>query len=120
MRGPRQASGKALQFAVLQFATGNIDYQGMICPLLFRSFAVSVALISFAWAGIVEDIRGALDQNNFAAANDELQSYLGQRGVTPEYVEAYSWLARAALTALSTSAAVPDATCAITSSVEGS
>jgi thiol-disulfide isomerase/thioredoxin len=72
--------------------------QDMVCRLLLRSFAVSVALITFAWAGIVEDIRGALDQNNFAAANAELQSYLGQRGVTPEYVEAYSWLARAAFT----------------------
>src|ERR1700732_602400 len=98
MGGLGRLSGKRPHFAVLQFATGNIHYQGMICQLLFPSFAVSAALIGFAWAGIVEDIRGALDQNNFAAANAELQSYRGQRGVTPEYVEAYSWLARAALT----------------------
>src|SRR5260370_31640236 len=83
---------------VLQFAPENIHDQGMICQLLFRSLAVSVALITFAWAGIVEDIPRALEQNNFAAANAELQSDLGQRAVTPEYVEAYSWLARAALT----------------------
>src|ERR1700737_5049902 len=70
----------------------------MIRRLLFRSLAVSVAVITLAWAGVVEDIRSDLDQNNFAAANAELQSYRGQRGVTPEYVEAYSWLARAALT----------------------
>jgi thiol-disulfide isomerase/thioredoxin len=82
----------------LQFAAGNSHYQGMVCRLFFRSFAVSFALITFAWAGIVEDVRSSLDQNNFAAANAELQSYLGQRGVTPEYVEAYSWLPRAALT----------------------
>jgi thiol-disulfide isomerase/thioredoxin len=98
MGGPGRLSEKRPHFAVLQSATGNIHYQGMICRLLFRSLAVSVALITLAWAGIVEDIRGALDQNNFAAANAELQSYWGQRGVTPEYVEAYSWLARAALT----------------------
>src|SRR5260370_4096012 len=70
----------------------------MICRLLFRSFAVGVALITFAWAGIGEEYRGAMDQNNFVATNAELQSYLEQRGVTPEYGEAYSWLARAALT----------------------
>src|SRR6266436_144119 len=93
-----QAVGKKAAVAVLQFAIGNIHDQGMICQSLFRSFAVSVALTTCAWAGIVEDIRGALDQNNFAAANAELQSYYGQRGVTPEYIEAYSWLARAALT----------------------
>lgn len=52
-----------------------------------------------AWAGIVEDVRTALAQNNFSAADSFLTSYRSQNGVTPEYVEAYSWMARAALNA---------------------
>ncbi|MGB8835010.1 MAG: hypothetical protein WCC95_22850, partial [Candidatus Sulfotelmatobacter sp.] len=50
-----------------------------------------------AWAGIVEDVRGALADNSFVAANIFLKSYQGKNGVDGEYVEAYSWLARAAL-----------------------
>jgi thiol-disulfide isomerase/thioredoxin len=50
-----------------------------------------------ASAGVVEDVRGALAQNNFAAAGDELRAYRNANGVNGEYVEAYSWMARAAL-----------------------
>jgi thiol-disulfide isomerase/thioredoxin len=50
-----------------------------------------------AWAGIVDDVRMSLAQNNFSAAESELNSYRSGRGVTAEYLEAYSWLARAAL-----------------------
>jgi thiol-disulfide isomerase/thioredoxin len=52
-----------------------------------------------AWAGIVDDVRASLAQNNFSAAEAELNSYRGAQGVTPEYLEAYSWLGRAALQA---------------------
>src|SRR5579864_8168284 len=52
---------------------------------------------SAAWAGIVDNVRYALAQNNFSAAESALNSYRSNRGVDPEYVEAYSWLARAAL-----------------------
>jgi thiol-disulfide isomerase/thioredoxin len=62
--------------------------------------ALSVfALSASARAGIVEDVRLSLMQNNFSAAEAELNSYQSVRGVTPEYLEAYSWLARAALDA---------------------
>lgn len=54
---------------------------------------------SLAWAGIVENVRYALMQNNFAAAEAQLNSYRSQRGTDPEYLEAYSWLARAELDA---------------------
>ena len=57
------------------------------------------ALLASASAGIVEDIRGALGQNNFPAAEAELKAYQTRNGVTPEYIEAYSWMARAALSA---------------------
>jgi thiol-disulfide isomerase/thioredoxin len=52
-----------------------------------------------AWAGIVEDVRGELAQRNFSAAEAELNSYRARNGVTGEYVEAYSWIARAAFDA---------------------
>jgi thiol-disulfide isomerase/thioredoxin len=54
---------------------------------------------STAWAGIVDNVRMALQQNNFSAAEAELNHYRGQRGVDGEYLEGYSWLARAALDA---------------------
>ncbi|SPF43588.1 Redoxin domain protein [Candidatus Sulfotelmatobacter kueseliae] len=57
----------------------------------------SVALTASAWAGIVDEVRLALLRNSFSAAESELNSYRSQQGLTPEYVEAYSWLARAAL-----------------------
>ncbi len=62
-------------------------------------FLAWLALAASAWAGIVDNVRLALAQNNFSAAESELDSYHNARGVTPEYLEAYSWLARAALDA---------------------
>ena len=52
---------------------------------------------SAAWAGIVDNVRIALAQNNFSAAEAQLNSYRNQRGVDGEYLEAYSWMARAEL-----------------------
>src|ERR1700740_727327 len=49
------------------------------------------------WAGIVESVRSALAQNNFAGAEAQLNSYRNQRGADAEYLEAYSWMGRAAL-----------------------
>jgi thiol-disulfide isomerase/thioredoxin len=58
--------------------------------LLFLSAVV-------ASAGIIEDVGNALARNNFSAAESELSAYRTAQGVTPEYLEAYSWMARAAL-----------------------
>ena len=63
----------------------------------FRAVSVLFLLPAFAWGGIVDNVRIALAQNNFAAAESELNSYRDGRGVTPEYIEAYSWLSRVAL-----------------------
>jgi thiol-disulfide isomerase/thioredoxin len=49
-----------------------------------------------AQAGIVDSVRIALMQNNFAGAEAQLNSYRTQRGVDAEYLDAYSWLGRAA------------------------
>ena len=63
----------------------------------FRKLLVLIALVGSAWAGVVEDVRGALAQHSFTSADSELASYVAKNGVTGEYVEAYSWMARAAL-----------------------
>jgi thiol-disulfide isomerase/thioredoxin len=62
-----------------------------------RILLVSVLLTALAWAGIVDDVRAALAQNNFSAAEAALNSYRGQQGVSAEYLEAYSWMGRQAL-----------------------
>jgi thiol-disulfide isomerase/thioredoxin len=62
-----------------------------------RSFFAVFFLTAAAWAGIVEDVRGALANNSFVAAQMFLKTYRAKNGVTPEYVDAYSWQARAAL-----------------------
>lgn len=49
-----------------------------------------------AHAGIVDDVRVQVGQNSYSAAEGELRDYRAQHGVTPEYVEAWSWMARGA------------------------
>ena len=63
-----------------------------------RVFLILIVLSASACrAGIVESVRYALAQNNFAAAEAQLNSYRNQHGADAEYLEAYSWLGRAAL-----------------------
>jgi len=65
-----------------------------------RTLIFSILLTtSSAWAGIVENVRYALAQNNFSAAEAELNTYRNRRGADAEYAEAYSWMARYALEA---------------------
>jgi len=64
-----------------------------------RKVALLLVLVAPAWAGVVEEVRTALAQNSFSAAEAQLNSYRARNGVTPEYVEAYSWMGRAALNA---------------------
>lgn len=63
----------------------------------FRILLVTLALTASAWAGIIDDVRSRLEQNNFSAAEAALNSYRSQQGINPEYLEAHSWLGRAAL-----------------------
>jgi thiol-disulfide isomerase/thioredoxin len=63
-----------------------------------RIFLIAILLTASAsWAGIVESVRFSLSQNNFAAAEAQLDSYRNERGADAEYLEAYSWMGRAAL-----------------------
>jgi thiol-disulfide isomerase/thioredoxin len=65
----------------------------------FKAFLIIFLLSSFAFADLVTDVRTALAQQDFSAANSELQSYRLQRGVDPQYLEALSWMARGYLSA---------------------
>jgi thiol-disulfide isomerase/thioredoxin len=69
--------------------------------MMFRKVALFVLLFAglscSAFAGIVQDVRTALAQKNFSQAEAEMQSYRSHLGVTPEYLEALSWMARQAL-----------------------
>jgi thiol-disulfide isomerase/thioredoxin len=67
--------------------------------MYFRKLLILLALVTPASAGVVENVRTALAQNNFSAAEAQLNSYRSGNGVTPEYIEAYSWMGRAALDA---------------------
>lgn len=45
---------------------------------------------------MVDDVRVQVGQNNYSAAESELRDYKAKHGVTPEYLEALSWMARGA------------------------
>ncbi len=54
-----------------------------------------------AVASLVGDVRQALARNDFAGAEKILDGVRSQKGVTPEWIEAHSWLGRGALAAKS-------------------
>src|SRR5262249_31075637 len=62
-----------------------------------RTLLAFITLTVSAYAGIVDDVREALAARDFSAAEANLNSYRSKQGVTAEYVEAYSWVAREAL-----------------------
>ena len=58
---------------------------------------ILVLTLEAAAAGIVSEVRAAIAQKNYALAERHLESYRAQYGVTPEMIEALSWLGRGAL-----------------------
>jgi thiol-disulfide isomerase/thioredoxin len=62
-----------------------------------RLLVVLLFLSSASFAGISDNVRDALAQGNVSAAEADLRTYRGQQGLTPDYVEALSWMARASL-----------------------
>ena len=59
--------------------------------------AILAALLPMtAGAGIIDDVRVQVGQNNYSAAESELRDFRARHGVTPEYLEALSWVARGA------------------------
>jgi thiol-disulfide isomerase/thioredoxin len=63
-----------------------------------RLLAASL-LAAAAWADVVTDVRVALSKSDLPQAESLVQSYRAQRGVTPEMLEALSWLGRGSLAA---------------------
>jgi thiol-disulfide isomerase/thioredoxin len=59
--------------------------------------AFVLLLTASAFGGIVDDVRQSLAQANFSGAESQLKSYKEAKGITPEYLEALSWMGRAAL-----------------------
>ncbi len=49
-----------------------------------------------AQGDLINDVQMQLSRGSFASAEAELRSYKAQQGATPEYLEALSWMARAA------------------------
>ena len=83
---------------LLEFLGGlRLRAVSFIIEDMLRQLAIILVLASAAFAGIIDDVRGSLAQNNFTAAESELNAYKAKLGVTPEYLEALSWMGRAAL-----------------------
>jgi thiol-disulfide isomerase/thioredoxin len=53
--------------------------------------------ISAQTATIIPDVRGAIKANDFAAGDRLLASYRGANGITPDFLEALSWMGRGTL-----------------------
>ena len=72
----------------------------MRIPVRYLLRLTAVGLVTAASLGaqtsLVDNIRNLLAHNAFSTAEAELNTYKSQHGVTPEYLEALSWMARAA------------------------
>lgn len=67
--------------------------------MVSRLIAILLILSSASFAGIADDVHEALARGNSSAAESELAAYRKQQGVTADYLEALSWMARASLQA---------------------
>src|ERR1041385_4909343 len=64
--------------------------------MLSRIFALIISLAAAGSASVISDVRGSIARNDFAGASEAIRSYRAARGVTPEMLEALSWMARGA------------------------
>ncbi len=62
-------------------------------------FSACLLFVGLSPADVVDDVRSALAAGNFSTAESVLNSYRGQHGADPAYLEALSWMARGALAA---------------------
>jgi thiol-disulfide isomerase/thioredoxin len=61
---------------------------------MLRKLIPALLLAATAMATVVTDVETAMSHGNFPLAEAVLQSYRSKSGVTPEFLEALSWLAR--------------------------
>jgi thiol-disulfide isomerase/thioredoxin len=59
-----------------------------------RLLALLAVLSASAFANLVTDVRTALKENDFSHASELIRGYRATNGVTPEMLEALSWVAR--------------------------
>lgn len=62
----------------------------------FRGLALALALQVAAAAGLIPRVRALIAKSDFAGAEALTTSYRRANGVTPEFLEAISWIARSA------------------------
>ncbi len=62
-----------------------------------RVIAFFLLASSLSLASVTDEVRNQLANNNFEAAATALQTYRHQHGVTPDYLEGLSWMARSRL-----------------------
>src|SRR5450755_407215 len=66
--------------------------------MLFKLIPTGLLAIA-AWANVINDVREAIEQKNFARGDSIIQKYRSSQGITPEMLAALSWLGRGALQA---------------------
>jgi thiol-disulfide isomerase/thioredoxin len=66
--------------------------------MISRLCVFTLLISTFSFAGVTDEVRSQLARNDIAAAEAALQDYRTRQGVTPDYLEALSWVARANLT----------------------
>src|SRR4051812_7890693 len=57
-------------------------------------FLISIFLVSAKAQDFVGSVRSSLARGSLAEAQSKLKMYRDARGITPEYLEAFSWIAR--------------------------
>lgn len=67
--------------------------------MVTRFLPLALLAASTATGGIIQDVRAAIAQGNFTLGEREIQGFRGRYGVTPELIEALSWMGRGTLAA---------------------
>jgi thiol-disulfide isomerase/thioredoxin len=83
---------RSLRFILRLDPTGNMLLKISALLFIFSIFTVAAKAQDF-----VGSVRMSLDRGSLPEAEAKLQEYRSARGVTAEYLEAYSWLGRYAL-----------------------
>src|SRR5258708_3871515 len=71
----------------------------MFVTMRMRTIVLAIALQAVASASIITDVRAAIAKKDFTAGESLIATYRAEKGVTPEMIEAVSWLGGGALAA---------------------